>query len=402
MKRLKVMSAMAAATFLATAAWASYTDKDYHATGEHTYKHPNQRSYTSPFDYGPETMVEPAPARTGKCNCFTFDSTKSYDVDGQKLSVAWDLGDDTKSDKPVVQHCYEKAGEYTVTLTVRDSSGALCGDGMAVTKVNPSFPPVIEAGDPIQVCLGEPAAFDATASGGSGAMNYTWDFGDGSTGEGQRASHTYEKPGTYRVRVMANDGKGTSCSVAQDTTSVKVADRVTVQLQTDGKQSACVNQSMRFSANGTGGGRYTWDFGDGSTAGGGASASHSYAKPGTYNITVTADNGQGSSCSVASDRTTVTVYESPIADAGDNLVCCVGKDNIFDGSRSTGSGLDYFWDFGDGSKAEGMKVNHVYEKPGNYRVVLTVKSDSNSSCNTSSSSFVANVNTKPEAVIEVR
>src|SRR3989337_1371496 len=101
--------AIAGALFSASV-WAAYTDKSYH-DGEHTYKHPSQKSFTSPFDYGnqsaPYVAAEPS-APTGKCNCFTFDSTKSYDVDGQKLTVAWDFGDGQTSDKPVVKHCYDK------------------------------------------------------------------------------------------------------------------------------------------------------------------------------------------------------------------------------------------------------------------------------------------------------
>jgi large repetitive protein len=190
--------------------------------------------------------------------------------------------------------------------------------------------------------------------------------------------------------------------LAAASTSASIADRVEVKLSTDGKDSTCVNRTLRFSANGTGSAKYHWDFGDGTTWDGGSGASHSYAKAGTYTVTVTADNGQGSTCSIATDRTTVTVFESPIADAGENLVCCIGVDNVFDGSKSIGSNLSYHWDFGDGASADGVKVNHAYSKGGNYRVILTVDNGSKSECSTSSSSFVANVNSKPEAVIEVR
>lgn len=394
-----------AAAFFSTNVWAGgYTSKSYH-DGEHTYKHPSQRSFTSPFDYGntelPRAAVTPE-APMGKCNCFTFDGTKSYSGNGQKLTYAWDFGDGNTSDQAVVKHCYEKAGDYNVALTVTDESGKICGNGTAVTKVSANFPPTADAGEAVKICLGETASFDASKSTLSGAGTYKWDFGDGQTGEGEKVTHAYQKPGNYRVRLVVDDGKNTECSVASASTEAHVMDRVDVKLATDGKDAICVNRSLRFNANGTGGAKYHWDFGDGTTSDGGSSASHSYAKAGNYTVTVTADNGQGSACSVATDRVTVKVYESPVADAGENLVCCVGKDNVFDGSKSTGSNLNYHWDFGDGAFADGARANHAYEKPGSYRVVLTVRDDSNSECNTSSSSFVANVNTKPEAVIEVR
>lgn len=46
----------------------------------------------------------------------------------------------------------------------------------------------------------------------------------------------------------------------------------------------------------------------------------------------------------------------------------------FDASASTGSGLSYHWDLGDGSQATGASLSHRYDHPGNYRVVLRVRS----------------------------
>ena len=44
--------------------------------------------------------------------------------------------------------------------------------------------------------------------------------------------------------------------------------------------------------------RYDWDFGDGSTApNGGPRPTHAYAKPGTYNVTLTVTDDAG--CSIA-------------------------------------------------------------------------------------------------------
>ena len=138
---------------------------------------------------------------------------------------------------------------------------------------------------------------------------------------------------------------------------------------------------------------------------GGPSASHAYEKAGNYTVSVRADNGEGFSCSAAGDNTRIMVNAPPIADAGDNLTCCAGETTVFDASGSSSPGgrsLTYHWDFGDGTTSDEMKASHAYEKSGTYRVMLTVKDDSGSDCGTASDSFVANVNTKPEAVIEVR
>ena len=45
---------------------------------------------------------------------------------------------------------------------------------------------------------------------------------------------------------------------------------------------------------------------------------------------------------------------------------------FLDASLSSGQGLTYAWDFGDGTKGSGLKPNHVYEKYGQYTITLTV------------------------------
>ena len=78
------------------------------------------------------------------------------------------------------------------------------------------------------------AAFTATASDlsvgldASGSTDtdgtissYAWDFGDGSTGDGKTASHTYSKAGTYTVTLTVTDDKG---ATGQSTQSVVVSE----------------------------------------------------------------------------------------------------------------------------------------------------------------------------------
>lgn len=406
-RKLRALVLAALLAGLSQSAWASYTDKSLHESGDSvTYKH-GKRSFTGPFDYAPTGVVKPqpaAPAPTGRCNTFVFDATKSWDADKQKLSFAWDFGDGTTSDQPVVTKAYEKAGDYTVTLTVRDSSGMVCDSGVATTKVSPNFPPTAVAGEPQNVCLGQAVNFNASASTVSGPAKYAWNFGDGTTGEGQSVSHVYEKPGTYRVGLTVDDGKNTDCSIDADATSVTVFDRAVVSLE--GAESACTGSSVAFNAPGAGGNlKYRWDFGDGTVVDGGSTGSHVYTKGGDYTVTVFADNGTGSDCAVATASHRIRINSRPIADAGDNTACCAGQTVAFDGTRSSdpeGDALTYLWNFGDGNTSDQAKTSHTYEKIGQYRVVLTVKDSSGSDCGISSDSFVAVVNAKPEAVIEVR
>lgn len=52
----------------------------------------------------------------------TFDASKSYDLDGKIILLKWDFGDGSITYGESVQHAYDKAGTYTVTLTLLDNS----------------------------------------------------------------------------------------------------------------------------------------------------------------------------------------------------------------------------------------------------------------------------------------
>src|SRR5262245_2041425 len=48
----------------------------------------------------------------------------------------------------------------------------------------------------------------AVATPPDAPTGYVWDLGDGGSGQGEALVHTYEKPGTYPVRVKISDGRG--------------------------------------------------------------------------------------------------------------------------------------------------------------------------------------------------
>jgi len=58
--------------------------------------------------------------------------------------------------------------------------------------------------------------------------------------------------------------------------------------------------------------------------------------------------------------------------AADPNVAYVGTMIQFSGSTSTGNGLKYQWDFGDGASAATSTAQHAYAKPGKYSVSLKV------------------------------
>jgi len=124
---------------------------------------------------------------------------------------------------------------------------------------------------------------------------------------------------------------------------------------------------------------YDWDFGDGNT-GTGVSPVHTYAAPGTYNVSlVVTDNDGDSSAPSTTTASIVAAPQDPIADPNGPYTGNVGVAVAFDGSASFdpdgGSINQYDWDFGDGSTGTGVSPSHTYATAGTYTVSLTVVDD---------------------------
>jgi len=132
---------------------------------------------------------------------------------------------------------------------------------------------------------------------------------------------------------------------------------------------------------------WSWDFGDpasgSSNTASGETASHLYASPGTYTVTLTVTDNHGNT-----DTTThtITVVGPPSASFVPSTTdTVVGRTVTFDASASSDSGttLNYAWDFGDGSSATGDPGRHSYGAAGTYNVTLTASNGFGASASTS-------------------
>jgi len=69
-----------------------------------------------------------------------FDSSCSVDPDGDTLSFLWDFGDGTSSEETNPTHSYEKSGEYTVSLIVKDLDGLSGRYSQNIKVIEKEFP----------------------------------------------------------------------------------------------------------------------------------------------------------------------------------------------------------------------------------------------------------------------
>lgn len=126
---------------------------------------------------------------------------------------------------------------------------------------------------------------------------------------------------------------------------------------------------------------YAWDFGDGAE-GTGATASHTYATAGTYEVTLTVTDDRGSTATLMQPVTVQAANVLPTA----SFTASVSNMSVdLDASASTdddGTIATYSWAFGDGDIGSGATTSHTYAEPGDYTVTLTVTDDRGGSATT--------------------
>lgn len=338
-----------------------------------------------------------------------FDGSKSKDPDNGLIRHSWEFGDGTVSDIFNPTKTFEAPGTYRVLLTVRDDSG-LANDThrneMLVT-VNPA--PVANAGKDILACANTEVQFDGSKSTDiDGVVNrFSWDFGDGGSGGGDRPKHVFTQAGTYRVNLLIEgDNRGLCSPSSSDEVLVNIINAPRGVISAVGQ--AALGETVEFDAARSYADageitEYEWDFGDGETANG-VTASHAYSKPGTYRVSLSVKaDGIAEQCRSVTSHHIIRINDAPIADAGEDRVVEVNQALTLSGAASTDpdGGLSiYHWDFGDGTTAGGIETTHTWREPGVYDVTLTVTDNTDLSNNTAKDRIRVEVKAAPQATIE--
>jgi sugar lactone lactonase YvrE len=158
--------------------------------------------------------ASPNPAKFQQAVAF---SVNAGDSDGDALTTTWDFGDGISANGTAVSHGYDVAGVYAVRVSVDD------GQDIVATTISVTVLPADGATNSAPVIVSAPAAIPNPAlvqqqvTFGVGAtdlnndvLSFTWDFGDGTSGDGPMPTHRYNSAGFFTAVVTVSDGKGGS------------------------------------------------------------------------------------------------------------------------------------------------------------------------------------------------
>jgi PKD repeat protein len=333
-------------------------------------------------------------------NLTTFSSTSTGTAPG--TTYTWDLGDTTvigPCNCPVVAHSYSANGNYSVNLIVANNFTTVnCFDN-TLSVVTISNVCGMTAGFTHSVGSNWMVNFSGTYTGSPVPTNYTWNFGDGSTGSGINASHSYSANGTYFVQLLATAGAGSMCS---DTSFKQVI--VNSACSMGSSFSHTVNSSgwVNFSSvsNGTNSATiYKWYFGDGTT-GNGSTVAHQYLNGGAHLVKLSIYDPFHASCA-----------DSLIQSVNITGVSCTANSNFTLVPTNVSQYWNAIpaypwnvtaasWDWGDNSTGPQLYTSHQYSAAGTYSICLTVTVSCGSS-STTCSSYLVYRSSAPANIINV-
>jgi hypothetical protein len=351
----------------------------------------------------------------------------SYDFNNDGV---FDVVDSSNSSASFI---FAEEGSYVVTGRIEDEDGSFTLYQTTVTVNDASLSPSAVTLTPTEgaTFTGVVASFtDADPNGTASDYNATIDWGDGHIsaavisanskgGFDVSGTNTYLEEGSYQVTVAIRDAGGSMATANNKANVAEAALRATGQNVT-GQEGILLTATLASfidaDPNGTVGDyAASINWGDGSSASAGTigvsgstfivSGSHAYPEEGNYTVSVTITDIGGSRV-VATSTATVAIVP-PTASLRGSSDGVPGQPRTFALGATDPSPVDqaagftYVINWGDGSptltvprvpgNGSGVKLDHIFTKPGSYTVKETATEDGGTSGSASTTVIIKSV-----------
>ncbi len=308
---------------------------------------------------------------TETAGCYPLDVTFSNESQGaSSYSWVYGTGEIGDTDDPLHTHTFYNLGTapvtYEVTLNAITDDGCMHSDNVFV-EVQPQI--IADFDAPTEGCTPFIVQFENTSSG---ALQYQWNFNDGSNIETVfHANHLFtndtDEPVVYSVTLTTESSAG---CVDAHTEDITVFPRPVADFTATPDSQLFPNTTVTINNLTTGGTtvNYEWGFDDGSNiVTDEQPGTHIYDTWGIYTITLLADNGF---CSDDASVNVEIIAPTPFVAFDGPAQGCAPLTVPF--TNLSEYGLGYHWEFGDGGQAFVADPIYIYQNPGTYSVKLTV------------------------------
>ena len=241
-----------------------------------------------------------------------FDASASRaTVAGRTLvSYDWIFGDGSTGTGVTVDHGFDFASTFNVTLTVTDSVGDKATTTASVSVGSAGGAPTASFVSPSPSRVDLNTTVDASASRpspGATIERYDWDFGetgarfqcpgDSLCGDQNKTFvWRYTRAGSYTINLTIKDSTGQTATTTQTITVNSVSPPTAIFTASPNPAAAAATVNFNATGSSASGGRtmalWSWDFGD-ATVGMGETTAHPYTAAGTYTVTLTVTDSAG-------------------------------------------------------------------------------------------------------------
>jgi PKD repeat protein len=201
-------------------------------------------------------------------------------------------------------------------------------------------------------------------------VNWTWNFGDGTTSTIKSPFHQYNVKGNFTVTLTVKDNDGYTGTKIKNI-AVKMKPMADFSYSPQSPKPSDTIQFTDLSHDPDGSiVSWLWNFGD-QTNGTNQNPTHKYTNSGIYSIQLQVTDNDGFT---TSKNTSIIVNQPPIPNFSPPLTPKTGDTIQFTDNSNDPDGTiaSWYWNFGDGTSSTEKNPTHQYQKSGTYQVSLQV------------------------------
>lgn len=204
-------------------------------------------------------------------------------------------------DDNVISGTPETPGQFNISLVVTDDASQSDTQTLVLNIIDKKgdLPPSInDVSADTPNAVGELVSFSINMVESAAVdVSTHWDFGDGSSADGEDVTHIYTAAGTYKATATVSDGTNSSSQsidveIFQIDSNAPVIFGIDVSNSLPAPQENVVLTVQAQDPNGSAL-RCKWNFGDGANVAFGAQVNHTYTKENDFTVVLTATNAAG-------------------------------------------------------------------------------------------------------------